>query len=171
MTSDDVNRRSTTATALDGGVFHQTDVAVYRGDASLAHVLKRRSLMAHVCYAPAHANASYHDWRAGAGVSETVWIACEQGTKAEHIAQSGLEALIDTRLEPNASIGWHEHLDSEEYYLLVEGTLTIIVRDEAAVEHTFQLDAGDCHRVGIGMAHAARAGEDGARIIVIAIKP
>ena len=41
---------------LPGELFHQQQQPIFCGDISRAHLYKQAAEMAHVCYAPAHAN-------------------------------------------------------------------------------------------------------------------
>jgi len=151
----------------DGEQFHRDALPVYTGDPSTAHLLKRGADMAHVAYRPSHPNPGEQDVRAGQGTSRCVWVCSEQGAQAEGISESCLDGIIDTRLDPGASIGWHLHDRTEEIYYLIGGRLTVTVEDLSGQLHTLELLPGDSHRVGTGMRHGCVAGVDGARFICI----
>src|SRR3954470_10045766 len=151
----------------DGVTFHAEAVPVYDGGPPLSHVVKRGADMAHVAYRPSHPNPAEHGARAGQGTSRCVWVSSEQGAQSEGISESCLEGMIDTWLEPGASIGWHLHDRSEELYYLIAGNLTVTVEDLIGREHVLQLAPGDSHRVGTGMSHSSVAGDDGARFLCV----
>jgi quercetin dioxygenase-like cupin family protein len=154
----------------DGFSFHQDAVRVYAGDAAIANVHKRGVQMARVRYGPSHPNPGYRDWRAGQGVAHCVWVASEQGGQAEHISRGGLDALLDCTLEPGSSIGWHVHEETEEFYYLLDGELTVQTEDELGRTHTDVAVTGDSVRVGPGGSHAALAGASGARFVCVLLK-
>lgn len=124
----------------------------------------------HVCYSPAHPNPAQHGHLAGRGNNRCIWIANEQGALAEGTSQGALDGLIDSYLEPDASIGWHCHLHSEEYYYLLSGTLTITVQQLDGQMSSITLSPGDRHWIGPGMSHSALAGCEGARFIAVMLK-
>ena len=97
-------------------------------------------------------------------------MAGEQGAQAEGISHSLLDGLLDSTLEPDASIGWHHHADSEEIYYLLAGSLRVELTDEGGQHWQFELQPGDSHRVGPGMSHWAQAGAQGARFIAVMMK-
>lgn len=153
-----------------GDSFHQQQQAVYQGDRATATYFKQGGGMAHVCYSPAHANASVTGAGAGQGNNYCIWVAGEQGAQAEGISQSALDGILDSYLEPNASIGWHTHSYSEEIYYLLAGQLTVEMVDTSGQLHRWNLQPGDSHRVGPGMSHTAQAGGDGARFMAVMIR-
>ena len=124
----------------------------------------------HVCYSPAHPNPTKTGSLAGQGNNRCIWIANEQGALAEGTSQGSLDGLIDSYLEPDASIGWHSHHHSEEYYYLLSGTLNVMMQDQNGHTSTFILTPGDRHWIGPGMSHCAQAGNEGARFIAIMLK-
>src|SRR3954468_12937289 len=151
----------------DGAAFHAEALPVYGGDLSIAHLVKRGAEMAHVAYRPSHPNPEERGPRAGQGTSRCVWLSSEQGAQAEGISESCLDGMIDTWLEPGASIGWHLHDRSEEIYYLIAGSLTVTVEDLDGQVHALDLAVGDSHRVGTGMSHSSVAGEEGARFLCV----
>jgi mannose-6-phosphate isomerase-like protein (cupin superfamily) len=155
---------------LPGAAFHQHQRAVYEGDSTTAAYFKQGSRMAHVCYSPAHANASATGSGAGLGNNYCIWVASEQGGQAEGISQSALDGILDSYLEPNASIGWHTHSSSEEVYYLLAGQLMVDMVDARGEQQCWRLLPGDSHRVGPGMSHTAQAGESGARFIAVMMR-
>ena len=155
---------------LPGELFHQQQQPIFCGDISRAHLYKQAAEMAHVCYAPAHANPQQSGERAAQGLNRCIWVAGEQGAQAEGISRSLLDGLLDSTLEPEASIGWHHHADSEEIYYLLAGSLRVELTDEGGQHWQFELQPGDSHRVGPGMSHWAQAGAQGARFIAVMMK-
>lgn len=153
-----------------GESFHQQQGVVYQGDSATAAYFKQGGGMAHVCYSPAHANASAPGSGAGQGNNYCIWVAGEQGGQAEGISQSALDGILDSYLEPNASIGWHTHPHSEEIYYLLAGQLTVEMLDTSGQQLCWNLQPGDSHRVGPGMSHTAQAGGDGARFMAVMIR-
>jgi quercetin dioxygenase-like cupin family protein len=133
-----------------------------------AELVQRRADLAHVVYRPAHPNPDAPGWMAGGGRAFSVWIASEQSGTAQGRGDSGPLAVIDTRLEPGAAIGWHEHPDTAELYVLLAGTLHVRAGlDGPSRAHGWTLRAGDCHRLAAGWGHTARAGDSGARFLVV----
>jgi mannose-6-phosphate isomerase-like protein (cupin superfamily) len=153
-----------------GAEFHQQGSPIYRGDPESAAVYKQASGMAHVCYSPAHANPAASGPGAGQGNNYCIWVAGEQGTQAEGISRSALDGILDSYLEPHASIGWHTHHHSEETYYLLAGHLTVEMQDTSGQQGCWRLQPGDSHRVGPGMSHTAQAGEEGARFIAVMLR-
>jgi quercetin dioxygenase-like cupin family protein len=156
-------------TWVDGDEFHRGEARVHRArPGEPAGLVKRRPDMAHVRYRPANPCPTAPGWMAGSGVAHTVWLASEQPGNAEGLIPAGLRAAFDTRLEPGASEGWHQHPVSEELYVVLTGELTVRVGDgspEDAAE--FVLAPGDTHRIPVGWWHAARAGAEGVRFVVV----
>jgi quercetin dioxygenase-like cupin family protein len=153
----------------DGAAFHQGGAPIYSGPLGWA-VNKRSECMAHVVYAPAHENAAEQGLRRGRGKDFATWVFCEERGKAEGLLQSGLELVIDARLEPGAAVGLHVHAETEEIYYLLEGALTMTTRAPDGREHEEALRPGDAHLVKVGQAHAGVAGPAGARFLVVAAR-
>ena len=126
--------------------------------------------LAHVRYSPAHHNPAEQGQRAGAGNNDCIWIANEQAGQAEQLSQGGLDGLIDSYLAPHASIGWHTHRDTEEYYYLLCGRLYIDMEDQQGHNKAFTLLPGDRHHIGPGMSHCASTDQAGARFIAVILK-
>jgi quercetin dioxygenase-like cupin family protein len=152
---------------LDGEQFHRDALPVHTGDPAAAHLHKRGVDMARVAYRPSHPNSGEQGARAGQGTSRCVWVWSEQGAQAEHISESCLNGMIDTWLDPRASIGWHLHDHTEEIYYLISGSLTVTVQDLSRRVHVLHLGPGDSHRIGVGMWHGSVAGAEGARFICV----
>ncbi len=154
----------------DGEEFHRRSQPVYTGDTAQRRLFKRSGDMAHVRYSPSHPEPAYDDFRGGRGTARCRWLASEQGGQAEGISRSRLDGLLDTWLEPGASVGWHLHRDTEEVYYVLDGELEVHTEDEAGRTHVFPARPGDTTRVGPGMSHAARAGSDGARFLCVILR-
>jgi quercetin dioxygenase-like cupin family protein len=153
----------------DGEQFHRDALPVYTGDRTTAHLLKRGADMARVAYQPAHPNPEEQGARAGQGTSRCIWLWSEQGAQAERISESCLNGMIDTWLDPGASIGWHLHDETEEIYYLVAGSLTVTVQDLSGPVRVLELGPGDSHRIGTGMWHGSVAGAEGARFLCVMV--
>ena len=133
-------------------------------------LFKRAAELRTEVYEPAHPAPDAERGLRGIGRLTGTWIACEESGAAEGWLASGVELVMDSRLDPGAAIGRHEHPDTEELYLVLAGELTVTASpggEDVAVE---TLAAGDVHRLPRGGWHAARAGSSGARILVVAAR-
>lgn len=139
---------------------------IYAAGDEPPELVKRRPRMTRVDYRPAHP-AQAPGWLAGSGIAHTVWLASEQPETAEGIWSGGLLGAFDTDLEPDAAIGWHLHVGTEELYLVLRGTLAVRVGRGIDDAQEFELGEGDVHRVPPGWGHASLAGPRGARIVVV----
>lgn len=119
-------------------------------------------------YRPAHPAPLAPVELQGSGRLDGTWIACEEPGSGEGWLQSPIELIMDSRLEPQARIGRHDHPDTEEVYLVLEGTLSVTAWQPGGQQETATLGPGDVHRLGPGGWHSAAAGDRGARIIVVA---
>ncbi|MDO6763825.1 cupin domain-containing protein [Agarivorans sp. 1_MG-2023] len=146
--------------------FHGGDDPLYLGN---GHSFKQAEHMATVVYQPAHLNHNAPQGMQGKGRLDGTWIYSEEPDKAEGILDSGIELVMDSSLEANASIGLHQHTHTEELYYLLSGELQITVVD-GEQQQTQHLKAGDSHCIHPGQSHFVQAGEDGARFIVVAAK-
>lgn len=61
----------------------------------------------------------------------------------------GVNKIINGRLEPGSSIGWHQHVTNSEIIFIIEGNGKCIV--EGGEE---KLTAGDCHYCRKGEFHS-----------------
>ncbi len=146
--------------------FHQGEAPLYLGE---GYSFKHGEKMATVVYQPAHPNPSAPQGMQGEGRLDGTWIYSEEPDKAENILSSGLELVMDSHLEPNASIGLHQHTATEEVYYLLSGELQITVMQDQ--QHCTQvLQVGDSHCIHPGQSHFVKAGDEGARFIVVAAK-
>ncbi len=134
-------------------------------------VFRRSASLRRQRYEPSHPAPDAPDGMRGAGVLDGTWIACEEPGIAEGWLASSIELIMDSRLAADAVIGRHEHPDTEELYIVLEGEITVTGAPAAdAAPFRACLASGDVHRLGPGGWHSARAGERGARILVIAAK-
>lgn len=157
----------------DAQVFHAQALPLYAGEREAGGSVKRAAALATVRYAPAHPNPQQPGSRAGQGENLATWLAGEQrelGPQAEGWSAGSLSALIDSRLAPQASVGWHEHRGSEEFYWLLEGSLLLQLRLPDGSEHAALLQPGDVHRCPAGGAHSVQAGPEGARFLAVELK-
>jgi mannose-6-phosphate isomerase-like protein (cupin superfamily) len=151
-------------TWVDGTEFHAEKRPWYGGALSWA-IVKREAQMAGVAYEPSHSNPAEDGARAGLAR----WVFCDRDGDGEGIFSTPLRLFIDSWLDPHASIGLHEHADSEEIYYLLEGELTIVTVAPDGREDVQTLRPHDAHAVLLGQSHSAEAGPDGARFLSIAL--
>jgi len=159
------------ARPVTGEAFHVPGARIYAGELGPG-IAKRAALMARVVYDAVHENRAHPpgDARRGHGRERATWVFSEEPGLAEGLFRTGLELVIDARLDPGAAIGLHTQGETEEAYSLLEGELrmTTVLRDGLEVTHT--LRAGDAHAVRTGEAHFGRAGKRGCRFIAIATR-
>ncbi|UPW17830.1 cupin domain-containing protein [Agarivorans sp. TSD2052] len=146
--------------------FHDGDAPAYQGD---GQSFKQAKNMASVVYQPAHLNPEAPNDMQGEGRLDGTWIYSEEPDKAEGILHSGIELVMDSSLEANASIGLHQHINTEEVYYLLSGELHITLVD-GKEQQTERLQVGDSHCIHPGQSHFVKAGAKGARFIVVAAK-
>ncbi len=149
--------------------FHNEIKRVYFGNYDWA-VNKRHEEMAHVLYEAVHENLAFSDERRGRGKDHAVWIFSEEEGLKDGIFSSGLELVIDARLEPGASIGLHRHDHTEEIYYFLEGSIKMTTVSPEGLEHCEELSAGDAHAVKFGQSHYGTAGPQGVRFLAIAFR-
>lgn len=156
---------------LSEAFFHGSDFPVYtaQGDENPA-VFKLKAGIANVLYEPAHANPDAPEGQEGQGKLIGKWLYNEQPDKQEGLLKSGIELFMDSSLEANATVGLHAHLDTEELYYILQGQLFIELIDKSGNVYQQHLTAGDTHLIQPGESHFVRAGEQGARFIVVAAK-
>ena len=151
--------------------FHNGDTPVYsEPGARLSSAFKVKEGIANVLYAPAHSNPSAPIGLQGEGELLGKWLYNEQPDKQEKRLKSSIELFMDSSLAPNASVGLHEHLDTEEIYYLLEGQLFIQLIDKDGVTIEQTITPGDTHLIQPGESHYVQAGADGARFIVVSAK-
>lgn len=154
---------------VPGEQFHSQALPYYSRRLGWA-VTKRAEHMARVVYAPNHPNSAETGARAGRGRTVARWVLCGRPHDGEGIVAAPLDLVIDAWLEPDAAIGLHRHLDTEEIYYLLEGGLTVTTRAPDGREHTTDLRPGDAHVLVLGQAHSCLAGSAGARLLTIAVR-
>ncbi|MBD1388096.1 cupin domain-containing protein [Neiella sp. HB171785] len=153
---------------LSAEQYHQTDAPTYAGQTDGSH--KQSALMARVRYQPAHHNPDAPAAQQGQGETLGTWIFNEEANKAEGLLASNIQLMMDSTLAPHATIGLHQHQDTEEIYYLLEGQLSIELHRAGEPAKTLQLHPGDAHLIRPSESHFVQAGADGARIIVVAAK-
>ncbi len=151
---------------LDAEHYHGTDSPTYQGDTDGGY--KDGQRMVKVLYKEPHHNPTAPAGMQGQGDLEGKWVFNEEPGKAEGLLDSGIELVMDSRLEPNASLGLHKHGRTEEIYYLLEGSLMIRLYNEQ--EKQYKLEPGDAHCIKPGQSHFVQAGAQGARFMVIAAK-
>lgn len=158
------------AAYVDGDAYHRAINVAYRGAYGWA-LNKKNEHMAKVLYVAPHRNDREDGTRRGAGNDWATWVFSEEAGSAEHVFQSGLELMIDARLEAGACIGLHHHGETEEVYYVLEGRLEMTTVGPDGAEATAVLEPGDAHFVRIGQAHYGKAGPQGARFVAVAARP
>ncbi len=149
--------------------FHVAGAKVY--DAPLSGTVnKRQAHMARVVYEPAHHDPKVGGAWGGRGRTYATWVFSEEPGLTERLLKSGLELVMDTTLEPKASVGYHQHVRTEELYYLLSGSLTVATRGADGVVVTETLHVGDAHLVRPGQGHTCMAGDDGARYLTVAAR-
>jgi quercetin dioxygenase-like cupin family protein len=154
---------------VGGDVYHEKIKRAYRGAYHWA-LNKKNELMAKVLYEAPHLNLKERGIKRGSGKDWATWIFSEEPGTEENIFASGLELMIDARLEPGAAIGLHRHGVTEEVYYLLEGSLEMTTVGATGEEETVVLEPGDAHFVRMGQGHYGRAGRSGARFIAVAAR-
>ncbi|GGA65115.1 hypothetical protein GCM10011369_03160 [Neiella marina] len=152
---------------LSAEQYHQTDAPTYAGTTDGS--FKQSANMATVRYQPAHHNPQAPLAQQGQGETLGTWVFNEEKGKAEGLLASSIELMMDSKLAPHATIGLHQHQQTEEIYYLLEGQLNIELH-RADEQLQLQLNPGDAHLIRPGESHFVQAGPDGARIIVIAAR-
>lgn len=147
--------------------YHERIKRPYSGDYRPA-LNKKHALMAKVLYVAPHENRAERGVKRGSGNDWATWVFSEEPGTAEGIFESGLELMIDARMEPGACVGLHTHEQTEEVYYLLEGSIEMTTVDADGREHTEALQAGDAHFVRIGQSHYGKAGPKGVRFIAVA---
>lgn len=159
---------------INGFDFHNSNPKIYKLNNEPAdNYFKQSDRMAKVVYQKAHENSSFidSDPRHGIGNNFCKWITSEQNDTAENFSfNKNLNGILESYLEPNASIGWHKHIDTEEYYYMLEGNLFVECLDNDNVLYQKEIKAGDLHRISKGMSHYAKAGLGGAKFLAIIVK-
>lgn len=154
---------------ISGDEFHSIGKAIYSGELNWP-ANKKNENMAKVRYSPAHSNLKYSNERRGKGDLYATWIFSEESATAEGIMSTPLKLVMDARLDPGASIGLHQHDDTEEVYYLLEGALTVTtISADGQSQNTEDLLVGDAHHIAFGESHYCTAGSDGARFITVAV--
>ena len=152
---------------IEGDQFHYTDCPVYCGQDGQS--FKFSDSMAHVRYAPAHPNPNAPAGEQGSGELVAKWIYCEEPQKSEGILGSSIELMMDSQLAPNACLGLHAHVRTEEIYYLLEGD-AVVKLYSGKEKIARKLIPGDAHLIKPGQNHTVQAGPNGARFIVVAAR-
>jgi quercetin dioxygenase-like cupin family protein len=155
---------------IPGEQFHAERRPFYAEQIDWA-VFKRADLMAQVSYDPNHRNENETGDRAGHGRTIARWVFCGRDSDGEGLFSTPLHLVIDSRLDPGASIGLHAHLDTEEFYYVLEGRLTVTTVAADGREATADLEPGDAHAVLLGQSHTCVAGPEGARFLGVSLRP
>ncbi|MBK8012159.1 MAG: cupin domain-containing protein [Deltaproteobacteria bacterium] len=154
---------------IPGDRYHQDVRRAYEGELGWAANKKARH-MAKVVYEAPHENVAESGIKRGSGRDFATWVLSEEAGTKEGIFSTKLELVIDATLEPSACIGLHRHLETEEIYYILEGSLTMTTVAPEGDEHTETLEAGDAHCVKLGQGHYGRAGPEGCRFVAVAVR-
>ena len=154
---------------IPGEIFHAAPHDLYSGPLTWA-VNKRSAEMAKVVYTAVHENRKEEGVKRGYGKAFSTWIFSEEPGLKENLFSTSFELLIDSKLEPKASIGLHVHHSTEEIYYVLSGSIAMTTVSIGGEEHTQELLPGDAHMVKLGQSHYGIAGHDGVRFIAFAIR-
>ena len=104
-------------------------------------------------------------------MNHVVDLADKLGLFSEHWSPKVVARLNDYEIKLAKLKGefvWHTHDDTDELFLVIEGTLTIQLRDVAGVEQSVSLRAGQLYVVPRGVEHCPIADGD---VSVMLIEP
>jgi mannose-6-phosphate isomerase-like protein (cupin superfamily) len=104
-------------------------------------------------------------------MNHVVDLADKLGLFSEHWSPKVVARLNDYEIKLAKLKGefvWHTHSDTDELFLVIEGTLTIQLRDAAGVEQSVSLRAGQLYVVPRGVEHCPIADGD---VSVMLIEP
>jgi mannose-6-phosphate isomerase-like protein (cupin superfamily) len=104
-------------------------------------------------------------------MNHVVDLADKLGLFSEHWSPKVVARLNDYEVKLAKLKGefvWHTHDDTDELFLVIEGTLTIQLRDAAGVEQSVILGAGQLYVVPRGVEHRPIADGD---VSVMLIEP
>jgi len=104
-------------------------------------------------------------------MNHVVDLADKLGLFSEHWSPKVVARLNDYEIKLAKLKGefvWHTHDDTDELFLVIEGTLTIQLRDAAGVEQSVILGAGQLYVVPRGVEHRPIADGD---VSVMLIEP
>jgi mannose-6-phosphate isomerase-like protein (cupin superfamily) len=95
---------------------------------------------------------------------EKVNLAAALSTINEPYSPRVVATLNDYKIEvvkPEGEFVWHKHADTDDFFLVLAGHLTIQLRDR-----NIELDAGELYVVPAGVEHCPRA-ERGTHVLLI----
>ena len=104
-------------------------------------------------------------------MNHVVDLADKLGLFSEHWSPKVVARLNDYEIKLAKLKGefvWHTHDDTDELFLVIEGTLTIQLRDAPGVEQSVSLRAGQLYVVPRGVEHCPIADGD---VSVMLIEP
>ena len=104
-------------------------------------------------------------------MNHVVDLADKLGLFSEHWSPNVVARLNDYEVKLAKLKGefvWHSHDDTDELFLVIEGSLVIGLRDAAGVEHTVALGPGQLYVVPRGVEHRPVADGD---VSVLLIEP
>lgn len=152
--------------------YHGQGAATYEPIDRAGWLVRRAAGLATVSYEGVHHNPDAPRDLQGSGRLVGTWLFDEEEPDPEGLLTSDIELVMDSRLEPDAVIGLHDHADTEEFYYVLDGMLTVrAARTDREDLASATLTAGDVHFLPVGGRHCAQAGPDGTRILVVAARP
>ena len=75
--------------------------------------------------------------------------------------------MQEVSLQPNTNVPWHIHPDAHEITYVLEGQVTLKL--DGQPDHAFK--AGDGLHINANVPHAAQAGPNGAKLLIVRTKP
>ena len=100
---------------------------------------------------------------------QPVDLADKLGLFSEHWSPKVVARLNDYEIKLAKLKGefvWHTHDDTDELFLVIEGTLTIQLRDDDGAEHQVVLRPGQLYVVPRGVEHCPVADDDAAVMLI-----
>lgn len=75
--------------------------------------------------------------------------------------------MQEVSLQPNTNVPWHIHPDAHEITYVLEGEVTLKL--DGQPDHPFK--AGEGLHLNANVPHAAQAGPNGAKLLIVRVKP
>ena len=75
--------------------------------------------------------------------------------------------IQEVSLQPNLNVPWHIHPDAHEITYVMEGEVTL--KRDGQPDHAFK--PGDGLHINPNIPHAAQAGPNGAKLLIVRTKP
>ena len=75
--------------------------------------------------------------------------------------------MQEVSLQPNANVAWHIHPDGHEITYVLEGE--VVLKLDGKPDHPYK--AGEGLHLNANVPHAAQAGPNGAKLLIVRTKP